>query len=572
MRFSILSALGLCASAAAASVDSYISSEGPAAKQGLLANIGPDGAKAKAAGAKAGVVIASPNTDNPNYLYSWVRDASLVAKVLIDQYTEGVDDSLRDLIDDYVSAEATFQQLDNPSGSVSSGGLGEPKFYINLTAFEGPWGRPQRDGPALRSTALITYANWLLDNNNSSFVSKTLWPIIKLDLDYVHDKWNSTSFDLWEEIESHSFWTTAVQHRSLREGAALASKISESSSGYSSEADNVLCYLQSYWNATGSYIVSNTGGGRSGIDANSALASIYTFDPEAGCDAVTFQPCSDVALASLKTYVDSFRSLYPINDGIDDNAAVATGRYPEDVYQNGNPWYLTTAAVAEQLYDALTVWSGQGSFSVTPVSLPFFQQFSDTISTGSYDSSSSTYKNVTGAVKDFADGFLEINAKYTPSDGGLAEQYGKSDGKPLSAVDLTWSYASALTAFAARNGTKPASWGAKGLSVASSCGTKAGSTVSVTFNVNATTNEGEHVYVAGSGGDLKSWSPDNALKLSAADYPKWSIKVDVPASATIQYKYLKKSDSGNVNWEADPNRSIDTPASSSTSTADSWQS
>lgn len=52
------------------------------------------------------------------------------------------------------------------------------------------------------------------------------------------------SFDLWEEIESHSFWTTAVQHRSLREGAALASKISESSSGYSSEADNVLCYLQ----------------------------------------------------------------------------------------------------------------------------------------------------------------------------------------------------------------------------------------------------------------------------------------------------------------------------------------
>lgn len=52
MRFSILSALGLCASAAAASVDSYISSEGPAAKQGLLANIGPDGAKAKAAGAK----------------------------------------------------------------------------------------------------------------------------------------------------------------------------------------------------------------------------------------------------------------------------------------------------------------------------------------------------------------------------------------------------------------------------------------------------------------------------------------------------------------------------------------
>lgn len=83
-------------------------------------------------------------------------------------------------------------------------------------------------------------------------------------------------------------------------------------------------------------------------------------------------------------------------------------------------------------------------------------------------------------------------AKYTPSDGGLAEQFDKSTGAPLSAVDLTWSYASALTAFAARNGTIPASWGASGLTVPSTCSTGGsggggGSTVAVTFNVQATT-------------------------------------------------------------------------------------
>jgi glucoamylase len=93
---------------------------------------------------------------------------------------------------------------------------------------------------------------------------------------------------------------------------------------------------QSYWNPSGSFITSNTGGGRSGKDANSALASIHTFDPAAGCDAATFQPCSDKALASLKVFVDSFRSIYGINSGIASNAAVATGRYPEDVYFNGN--------------------------------------------------------------------------------------------------------------------------------------------------------------------------------------------------------------------------------------------
>jgi glucoamylase len=34
---------------------------------------------------KSGVVIASPSASNPNYLYTWVRDSSLVFKSLIDQ-------------------------------------------------------------------------------------------------------------------------------------------------------------------------------------------------------------------------------------------------------------------------------------------------------------------------------------------------------------------------------------------------------------------------------------------------------------------------------------------------------
>ncbi len=48
-------------------------------------------------------------------------------------------------------------------------------------------------------------------------------------------------------------------------------------------------------------MTANTGGGRSGKDANTALASIHTFDAAAGCDAVTFQPCSDKALSSFKS-------------------------------------------------------------------------------------------------------------------------------------------------------------------------------------------------------------------------------------------------------------------------------
>ncbi|EIW59392.1 glucoamylase G2 [Trametes versicolor FP-101664 SS1] len=579
MRFTFLATIvGLAVGAFAQSsaADAYVASEGPIAKAGVIANIGSGGSKSS--GAKSGVVIASPSTSNPDYLYTWTRDSSLVFKALIDQFTSGEDTTLRNLIDNFTASQARLQQVSNPSGTVSTGGLGEAKFNIDESAFTGGWGRPQRDGPALRATAIITYANWLLDNSNSTYVTQTLWPIIKLDLDYVQNNWNQTGFDLWEEVNSSSFFTTAVQHRALREGATFAARIGQTSvvSGYTTQAANVLCFLQSYWNPSAGYITANTGGGRSGKDSNTVLTSVHTFDPAAGCDANTFQPCSDKALSNLKVYVDSFRSIYSINSGIAANAAVATGRYPEDSYQGGNPWYLTTIAVSEQLYDALIVWDKLGSLNVTAVSLPFFQQFSSSVVVGTYPSSSATYTTLTTAIRTFADGFIAVNAKYTPADGGLAEQYGRASGAPVSAVDLTWSYAATLTAFHARAGKTYAGWGAAGLAVPATCSTSgSGSgggagTVAVTFNVQATTVYGENIYITGSVDALQNWSPGNALILSAANYPTWSITVNLPASTAIQYKFIRKYN-GATTWESDPNNQITTPASGSATQADTWR-
>ncbi|KAI0755207.1 glucoamylase [Daedaleopsis nitida] len=577
MRFTLLTSLVALATAAfAQTADDYVESEGPIAKAGLLANVGPDGSKAH--GAKAGLVVASPSTQDPDYLYTWTRDSALVFKTITDQFTTGEDDSLRTHIDQYTAAQIALQQVSNPSGTVSTGGLAEPKFNIDGTAFTGPWGRPQRDGPALRATAIITYANWLLANGNgTSYVTNTLWPMLKLDLDYTQNNWNQSTFDLWEEINSSSFFTTAVQHRALRDGAALATKIGQTSvvSGYTTQADNLLCFLQltpkqSYWNPSAGYITANTGGGRSGKDANTVLTSIHTFDPEAGCDAITFQPCSDKALSNLKVYVDSFRSIYTLNSGIAASAAVATGRYPEDSYYGGNPWYLATSAVAEQLYDALIVWNKQGKIDVTATSLAFFQQFSPSITAGSYPSSSATYTSLISAIKTFADGFLVVNAKHTPSNGGLSEQFNRNDGTPLSAVDLTWSYAAALTSFAAREGKTYASWGAAGLVAPTTCGGNSVPGVSVTFNVQATTIFGENIYLTGSVDALEDWSPDNALLLSSANYPTWSITVTVPANTNIEYKYIRKNN-GQVTWESDPNNSFTSPASGSATRNDQWR-
>ena len=51
---------------------------------------------------------------------------------------------------------------------------------------------PFIDGPALRSTALITYAN-SLGEDQSTYIKDTIWPVVKLDLDYTADTWNQTT-------------------------------------------------------------------------------------------------------------------------------------------------------------------------------------------------------------------------------------------------------------------------------------------------------------------------------------------------------------------------------------------
>ncbi|KAJ6576862.1 glycoside hydrolase family 15 protein [Mycena sp. CBHHK59/15] len=536
---------------------------------GMLANIGPSGSKAQSV--PAGVVVASPSKNNPDYFYTWTRDLSLVFKCVVDKYSSGQYPELQSLIQDFVQAEAVIQKVPNPSGNFASGGLGEPKFNADETAFIGAWGRPQRDGPALRAIAVISCASLL---NDSATVLNTLWPIIEPDLDYVQNDWNLTTFDLWEEVSSSSFFTTAVQHRALRQGAALAKSLGQTSVAisYSTQADNLLCFLQSYWNLKG-YITANTGGGRSGKDANTVLASIHTFDIFAGCDSVTFQPCSDKALANLKVYVDSFRSIYRINNNAS-SGAVATGRYAEDSYMGGNPWYLTTFAVAQQLY---AVWNAQGYLTVSDISLAFFRQFMPSVTAGTYPSSSST---LTSAITSHADGYVAIVDKYTPLNGGLSEQHSRDTGVPLSAVDLTWSYAFGLTALDAKAGKTPESWGASGLTVPAVCAPDNGGgsgggggggapSVSVKFIETVTVDPGESIYLVGSVPQLMQWNANNAIPLISTNSNTWKVSVSLPTNTHVEYKYIRKAN--NAPWESDPNMQLTTPADGTVTEHDTWR-
>ncbi|KAF2448511.1 carbohydrate-binding module family 20 protein [Karstenula rhodostoma CBS 690.94] len=571
-----------------ADLASRIEAENKIALQGVLNNFGPDGSQAP--GASAGVLIASPSTDNPNYYYTWTRDAALTLKMVVDEFLHGNGD-LQYHIRDYVKAQAIVQTVSNPSGALASGrGLGEPKYYANLTRFNGDWGRPQRDGPALRATALITYSRYLLSTgiDSDGTEANNIWPVIQNDLNFVAQYWNQTGFDLWEEVDGSSFFTTAAQYRALIEGARLGKQLQQDVSAYESQAPNVFCFLQTFWN--GKYAVANinvkqSGFSRSGIDANTVLASVATFDPEASCDDTLFQPCSSRALANLKQYIDAFRTIYTINKNISASATgVATGRYVEDVYFNGNPWYLTTLAVAEQLYDAIQQWSTINIITIDETSLAFWQSAYPSAQTGTYTKSGySDFTNLTDAVLAYADGFVETALKYAPENGALSEQYSREDGTPLSARDLTWSYASFVTMRAARlaatsdYGQVP-SWGSpSNPQVSSTCtpssvkGTykpavAAGApsnapacTYLVTFNLNATTFYGENIYLFGNSTDLGDWRVSDAVAGGAEYYsdtrPLWTFTVELPAGAELEYKFLRKEPSGEVLYEVE-NRSL----------------
>lgn len=530
-------------------------------------------------------------------------------KLLVDEFISG-QCQLQPYIEQYILASAALQQVSNPSGNLNSGGLGEPKFLTDGSAFTGDWGRPQRDGPALRATAIIAYGNWLVSNGYTSTAQNVLWPIVSNDLSYVAQNWNQTGFDLWEEIKGSSFFTTAVQHRALVEGAAFAKSIGKTCDVCTSQAPQILCLLQNYW--TGSYINSkiNSNDGRSGKDSDSLLGAIHTFDPAAtSCDTTSFQPCSSKMLANHKVYTDSFRSIYNINSGIAEGQGIAIGRYPEDTYMNGNPWYICTAAAAEVLYDAVYQWNKIGSITVDSTSQAFWKDLVPSISTGTYSSSSSTFTSLINAAKAYADSYMSILEKYTPTGGALAEQFSKSDGTPLSAADLTWSYASFLTAANRRAGAMPASWGVSSAnSLPSTCqatsatgpyaaatgvqftGTRtaksgactaiptcsaAASNIAVTFNELQTTQPGQEIYLVGNISQIGSWNTANGVHLSASQYtsskPLWFTQISLPAGTAMEYKFVVNQ-SGSVTWEADPNRIYVVPSCSPSATVnDSWR-
>ncbi|EIW71627.1 hypothetical protein TREMEDRAFT_37964 [Tremella mesenterica DSM 1558] len=499
-----------------AGLDSWIQSERTIARQRIGRNIGP------ILGAGEGLIVASPSwgqyQDEPDYYYTWTRDAALTISTLLADFlptpyltpwnfapqkynmSEG-DVRLEPLLREYVNGQASLQVVQNPSGNLFTGGLSEPKFHVDGTAFTGAWGRPQRrDGPALRALALIPYAHYLLDRawpTDITYVLKHLWDphslreqgsVIKNDLEEVGGSWSKSGFDLWEELNGYHLFTLLVSYRALQAGSILARRLNDTGAAdyYISQSKTLATYLPDfltpeYWTANlpSNHIFTNkstTGTpakspekrslevksrgyfplrrDRTGLDCAFLLSLIH-----AGGDILPVS--APESLETVWKYVKSFEGIYQINQGSWTNGW-AVGRYAEDVYNGvgigqGNPWFICTFSTAQVLYSAQSDFHSQGSIQVSNTTVDVWADIlgvpSATLNHTAIwkaGSSDGMFDRATKALIAVGDAYMDVGKKYAVG-GRMKEEIDRHDGHEVGARDLTWSYASFLSAARARD-------------------------------------------------------------------------------------------------------------------------
>jgi glucoamylase len=312
----------------------------------FLQNINIDG--------KGGIVAAPDyNTPGGSYYYHWMRDGALTMRCLQETNTAGFA-SIEAIVKSYAQWVVHNQNEADPNGiDVRT----EPKFMLpNGEVFSDPWCRPQNDGPGLRATTLIIAAQSLLAAGETDFVKQNLWTgsdnmlhggAIKYDLDYVVTSYATNTCDLWEEIrDANFFWNRITMKKAMIVGAAFANQMGDSASAqrYLNTLNSINADLyKSHYN--GQYVLESNSRPQ---DSAVIVGFNDGFDESDGL----FAPTSLEVAQTVSSYNTLFCSEYSINtaDSNSNVPGVLYGRYKGDTYAGGNPWVLSTAALANLFY------------------------------------------------------------------------------------------------------------------------------------------------------------------------------------------------------------------------------
>lgn len=394
-----------------------------------------------------GFIVAAPSKDNPNYYFHWVRDAALVMNAL--QETMSFEE-FKPLAHDYIMLVAHHQKISKLTGQ------GEPKFNPDGTSFTGPWGRPQNDGPALRVITLAQFAMNLIERGEIEYVRKYLYDpilparsVIKVDLEYTSHHYNEHDFDLWEEIKGENFYSKMAQRKALLMGYKLANMMGDfgAATWYFTQAQVINTKLRSFWSQDRNYILSTinrTGGLEkpSRLDASTILAVLHS-----GVKDFSYNHLDNRILRTVTALVSKFKEIYPINN---EYRGIGLGRYAEDVYFGGQPWFLLTSALSEFYYELALKNKKLKFIKITEMNKTFFQKtLGLNLKVGLY-TDVETLKLVNTKLLELGDDNLDRIRVHSGGTLQLDEQFSKYSGYMTGAPHLTWSYGAFLTAVNAR--------------------------------------------------------------------------------------------------------------------------
>lgn len=425
-----------------------------------------------------------------NYRFHWTRDAAITIMSLIDSSKSFNIPSQQELIDT-CNKYIEFERIATSNMSPDDDNYSIAKF--NQDGTPAKWFN-QDDGPALRALCLMKIATLFKETNTTN---DSIHQVITKDIDFTIRKCGQPSCDVWEEecmsrtIEDNgnkiiveaprkNLFTLTTQIKALQQYARIFSTDEKRRSIILEKTNTLSRQILSLWfNEKACFVFNEPTQGNCGLkhisppgsDLNTASIIgfiLYYSDMQFENQPQLYPAIDDErTIRTVFQTIEAFSSLYPIN--IDKNGLNKTlliGRYVNDTYDGsqrryGNPWPLTTHALSEFLYILARNIKHKKSYTVTELSLPFYRLILTNSNKQLYTLGTHTSeKEIERTVKHIqlmsdniilnAKTFACLGDKTNCAEFNLPEQFDRLSGKPASARNLTWSYASLLSALSQR--------------------------------------------------------------------------------------------------------------------------
>jgi glucoamylase len=422
---------------------------------------------------RPGSVLASPvpasYDPDPDYFFHWFRDSAIILDALRVAAAEGLQKRIAvNRLREFVVFSRALRELDGrefvrrghfregiqppflqyvrPDEEIAAvfgdAVLAEARVNPDGTLDFTRWARPQNDAPALEVLALSRWRDADLELDKA--LRAAMPELVIGDLAFIRARVSERSFDIWEEESGYHYYTRLVQVEARVRGAEWLEEAGDATLARAcrSAAGELASNLDSFWSARDGYYCSRTGVA-GGVPDKVLDISVILGVLHAGRKEGTHSVLDPKAQATLTALEDLFDGQYAINSKRPRDHGPALGRYANDAYFGGNPWYLATLAAAEFYFRlAIALLSGR-AMPETSENERFRRQLIAADGTrGSPDFAAASLER--------GDNFMRTVQAYTPARGDLSEQFDRATGAQISAKHLAWSYAAFITAAASR--------------------------------------------------------------------------------------------------------------------------